>query len=220
MERPRLGYQAWAIAVFPTTTNLKGVSSMKLHRDLASRRNPLGVSCTQIARYLECRQGLVFRHCRSGRDLRSGLEKNKHESKKLHVGRGGTGKSIVVGVKERESKQVKAQVIENTKRNTMHDFIEENVEAISIVNTDDFKSYRNLAYYNHEFVKHSVGEYINEMAQMNGIESFWSMLKRAHKGTYHGISKKHLKRYINEVVVRNNIREQNRIKRKEIISPA
>ena len=56
-------------------------------------------------------------------------------------------------------------------------------------------------------VKHSVGEYVREQIHTNGIESFWSMLKRAHKGVYHKMSVKHLHRYVNEFAGRHNIRE-------------
>ena len=71
----------------------------------------------------------------------------------------------------------------------------------------DFKSYKNLRNYNHQFVKHSIGEYVEDQIHINGIESFWSMLKRAHKGTYHKMSKKHLGRYVEEFAGRHNMRE-------------
>ena len=73
--------------------------------------------------------------------------------------------------------------------------------------TDDFISYRQLDGYKHQFVRHSAGEYVADDVHVNGIESFWSMLKRAHKGTYHKMSRKHLDRYISEFVGRHNIRE-------------
>ncbi len=59
----------------------------------------------------------------------------------------------------------------------------------------------------HETVKHSVSEYVDGMAHTNGIESFWSMLKRAHKGTFHKISPKHLQRYVSEFAGKHNIRD-------------
>ena len=52
--------------------------------------------------------------------------------------------------------------------------------------------------FNHESIRHSVGEYVRDQAHTNGIESFWSMLKRAHKGVYHNFSVKHLQRYVDE----------------------
>ena len=122
-----------------------------------------------------------------------------------------------MGAKERNSKKVRAQVVGITKQNTLHEFIENNAEPGSIVNTDDFKWYKGLNYYEHQSVKHSVGEYVNNMAHINGIESFWAMLKRAHKGTYHKMSKKHLGRYVNEFVVRHNIREEDTISQMEIV---
>ena len=71
--------------------------------------------------------------------------------------------------------------------------------------TDDHRGYVGLP--NHETVRHSVAEYVRGMAHTNGIESFWSMLKRAHKGTFHKMSAKHLQRYVDEFVARHNIRE-------------
>ena len=74
------------------------------------------------------------------------------------------------------------------------------------VYTDDATSYASLPF-DRETVKHSVGEYVKGMAHTNGIESFWSMLKRAHKGTFHKISPKHLDRYIQEFAGKHNLRE-------------
>ena len=136
-----------------------------------------------------------------------GLEKNKHADKKLHAGRGGTGKSTVGGMKERESNQVTAKVIQDTKKATLHGYIDDNLEQSATVYTDDFKSYRNLDGYEHGFVKHSVGEYVKEQADINGVESFWAALNQVHKGTYHKMSKKPLHRYIKEFAGRHNIRE-------------
>ena len=69
--------------------------------------------------------------------------------------------------------------------------------------------------YDHDFVKHSAGEYVKYLegvkVHTNGIESFWSMLKRAHKGTFHRLSPKHLQRYVNEFAGRHNIRDRDTI---------
>ena len=74
--------------------------------------------------------------------------------------------------------------------------------------TDDAKAYRGMPF-DHEAVKHSVAEYdVRDMAHTNGIESFWSMLKRGYQGTYHKMSAKHLQRYVNEFSGRHNIRER------------
>ena len=70
-------------------------------------------------------------------------------------------------------------------------------------------------YYDHEAVNHSAGEYVRGMAHTNGIESFWSMLKRGYQGTYHKMSPKHLERYINEFSGRHNVREADTIEQME-----
>ena len=87
---------------------------------------------------------------------------NKHSNKKLKADCGSVGKTVVIGVKERETKQVKAKVIEDFKRPTLHGFIGENVELGATVYTDDLSSYENLKNYEHGTVKHSISEYVDE----------------------------------------------------------
>ena len=74
---------------------------------------------------------------------------------------------------------------------TLQKFVIETAATGATVYTDDAKAYKGMPF-DHESVRHSVGEYVAGMAHTNGIESFWSMLKRAHKGVYHKISAKHL----------------------------
>ena len=81
----------------------------------------------------------------------------------------------------------------------------EHVEPGTKVYPDDALTYHALP--NHETVKHSVAEYVRGKAHTNGIKIFWSMLKRAHMGTFHKISEKHLHRYVEEFAKRCNIRE-------------
>ena len=73
--------------------------------------------------------------------------------------------------------------------------------------TDEHPAYKGMANIEHEAVKHSVGEYVREQAHTNGIESFWSMLKRGYVGVYHQMSVKHLARYVAEFAGRNNLRD-------------
>ena len=64
-----------------------------------------------------------------------------------------------------------------------------------------------LPEFEHEAVNHTVSEYVRGQAHTNGIESFWSMLKRAHDGTFHKMSPKHLQRYVSEFAGKHNIRD-------------
>ena len=109
-------------------------------------------------------------------------------------------------MKERESNQVTAQVVENTKRSILHEFIQDNVTDGSEIFTDDLESYQKMEGYEHDFVKHSVGEYVKGQVHVNGVESFWTMLQRAYKGTFHQTSHKHLNRYVQKFAGSHNIR--------------
>ena len=111
----------------------------------------------------------------------------------------------MIGAKDRATNTVTAEVIESTDRKTLEDFVIDHVDPSAMVYTDDAAAYNQISY-EHETVRHSVAEYVRDQAHTNGIESFWSMLKRGHKGVYHKISPKHLQRYINEFAGRHNIR--------------
>ena len=67
--------------------------------------------------------------------------------------------------------------------------------------------------FDHETVRHSVGEYVDGMAHTNGIESFWALLKRGYHGTYHHMSEKHLNRYVTEFAGRHNERSRDTLDR-------
>jgi transposase-like protein len=139
-----------------------------------------------------------------------GLERNKHESKKLKAGRGPVGKTAVIGMKDRKTKQVVARVIDRTDGETLRGFVAQHAADGATVYTDDTSAYRELPN-EHDTVKHSAGEYVKYLegatVHTNGVESLWSMLKRAHKGVYHRLSPKHLQRYVAMFAGRQNVRE-------------
>ncbi len=202
MESSKLGCQAWAVAIYQMTTNLKGVSSMKLSRDLDIQQKHAWHLAHKIRETFADSDSIFSGKIEAGETYVGGLEKNKHQDKKLNAGRGGVGKAVVAGMKERATNQVTAKVVGNTKRPTLHGFIEENAEKGSEVFTDDLKSYEGPANFEHKSVKHSVAG----QEDVNGIESFWAVLKRAHKGTFHKISHKHLNHYVQEFAGRHNHR--------------
>ena len=146
------------------------------------------------------------------------VERNKHRSKKLNAGRGTVGKTAVVGARDRDSNDITAKVVRSTNGQTLQLFVRNNSKTGTTIYTDAASSYDGLDEdYSHESVNHSAGEYVRKMAHTNGIESFWATLKRAHKGTFHKISPKHLQRYVNEFSSRHNIRSSNTIDQMQVI---
>ena len=138
-----------------------------------------------------------------------GKRKNMSNAKRAELadtGRGAVGKTAIVGVKDRATNQVRAKVVESTDKATIHGFLATHVAPDATVYSDEAAVYASLPN-PHETVKHSVSEYVRGQAHTNGVESFWAMLQRAHTGTFHKMSPKHLDRYVQEFAGKKNFRE-------------
>ena len=138
-----------------------------------------------------------------------GKARNMHgevKARKIQGRRGPEGKAIVAAVLERGGR-VRAKVIDRRKKAQLQSLVRENVEAGSALYSDALKSYEGLASeYEHQVIDHAVA-YVDGQVHTNGMENFWSLLKRTIKGTYVSIEPFHLFRYLDEQAFRFNERK-------------
>ena len=217
MEGSNLGYREWAIAIYMATTSLKGVSSMKLHRELGITQKTAWHLMQRIRKGFTLDTGVKL-PCPVEVDETyiGGLEENKHGNKKLRAGRGTMVKKAVVGPKDKATKQVRAEVVNDTIKEILQGFVDDHANPSVKKFTDENTAYSGLP--SRESVAHSLSLRESSQAHANGMESFWALLKRGYHDTFHHISFKHLHRYVTEFAGHHNIRDKDTLEQMSLLA--
>ena len=210
MARSKISLQKWAIAIYLCLTSLKSVSSMKLHRDLKISQPSAWFMLHRLRQAWAGKDDSPFEADESywGGKRKNMSNAKRKELREAGAGRGAVGKEAVVGIRDRETNQVRARQIRDTRATTVQTFIHQNTAEGSTIYSDEAPVYKSIPGRKHGSVNHSVGEYVREQIHVNGMESFWASLRRAHKGVFHKISPKHLDRYVQEFAGKHNLRDK------------
>ena len=211
-EDSPIGLDKWLVALWMLCNCKNGVSSHEISRELGIAQqhawHMLHRLRLALGESVECKMGgngpVEIDETFIGPDPRKMHSKRREERYKALNAR---PKVPVMGMLDRELRQIRAKVVPNVKRETLQNAILEQIEKGSTVYTDRAPGYDNLAAreYIHETVNH-VEEYVRGQIHTQGIENFWSLLKRGLKGTYIAVEPFHLDRYIGEQVFRYNNR--------------
>ena len=182
MEGSKLGLRVWAIAYYLLATGIKGTAPMKLHRDLGVTQKTAWHLAHRIRETWRDNSEETFSgQVEADDNYIGGKVKNMPNWKrKQHKGRGPAGKVAVAGVKERFTNRVRARVVKSTDGPTLKGFVEGNTEKDATVFTDTARAYSGLPR-KRQTVNHTVGQYVDGQAHTNGMESFWSLMKRGYR---------------------------------------
>jgi transposase-like protein len=208
-EDSPLGMDKWMLAVWLVVTCKNGISSYEVANHLGItqksawhlmhrvRKAMQSGSFTKLAGHVEVDETFI-----------GGKARNMHVAKRMRriTGTGTKDKTAVVGILERGGK-VRTSVVANRKKKALQGAVRQHVEAGSALYSDALLSYEGLAgEYAHQVVDHAV-EYVNGKAHTNGLENYWSLLKRTLSGTYVSVEPYHLFRYLDEQSFRYNNRK-------------
>jgi transposase-like protein len=211
MEDSPLGLDKWLPALWMIANDKNGISSWELHRALGVTQKTAWFMLHRIrlAMQDESKGGKLGGEVEVDETFIGGKARNMHKDRKSRVqkfGRNTGGKAIVLGMLER-GKTVRTAVIEDRTKKTMQPIVRENVEPGSQIHSDEWASnWRMDGEYEHNVINH-LECYVNGNVHTNGMENFWSLLKRSIGGTYVSVEPFHLFRYVDEQAFRYNNRK-------------
>jgi transposase-like protein len=215
-EDSPLGLDKWLAAIWLIANAKNGVSSYEIHRALGVTQKSAWFMLHRIRLAMQVGNfEKMSGTTEADETYIGGKAKNMHKARRERVitGTGGSGKSIVMGLLERhtdtKASRVKAKVVPNAKRGTVQAEVRAHVEPGSEVFTDALRSYTGLDdQYVHDVIDHAES-YVRGRVHTNGMENFWSLLKRMVRGTYIHLAPWHLDRYLDEQTMRFNERGGN-----------
>lgn len=207
-EDSPLGLDKWLIAVWLITNAKNGISSCEIARSLEVTQKTAWFMLHRIR--LAMQNGSIEKladDVEVDETYIGGKARNMHKQirERKITGTGGKDKAVVMGMLERGG-QVITMVVDRPRKSTLQGIIKDNVLSYSRVHTDALKSYEGLnEWYEHQVIDHAVA-YVQERVHTNGMENYWSLLKRTLNGTYVSIEPFHLHRYLAEQSFRFNHR--------------
>ncbi len=210
-EDSPLGLDKWLTAMWMIVNCRNGVSSWEISRTLGITQKSAWFMDHRIR--LALQSGSIMKVGGNGGEVEAdetfigGKARNMHKAVKARriTGTGGRDKTAVMGILERGG-HVRTVVIENRRKHVLQGEVKKHVESGAALYTDFLLSYEGLAdEYQHKVVDHAV-QYVNGRVHTNGLENFWSLLKRGLNGTYVAVEPFHLFRYLDEQAFRYNHR--------------